>query len=216
MTPEEAVKRTLEEIERRPMLRIAAVSGPGEPLANETTFSTLNRVKTEFPDIHFCLSTNGILLAENVSRLVDLNVETVSVSMSTTNPLSAARIYQWAILDGELHHGEEMGRRVIEKQLEGIRRANNVGIRVKVNTILIPSINSQDIDDLNRLLAKFGAAIQNIVPLVPNDDMKHLQAPSPSDLAKIRQASSKHIKQFYHCQQCRSDVVGIPGRDSPL
>jgi nitrogen fixation protein NifB len=216
MSPEEAVARALEEIENRPNLRIAAVSGPGEPLANAATFATLQGIKTSVPHIHFCLSTNGILLARKVSMLRELDVETVSVSLSTINPKSAARIYEWAILDGILMQGEEMGRVVIEKQLKGIRDASKAGIRVKVNSILIPSINTHEISMLSNEVAKSGAAIQNIVPLVPNANMLHLQAPSQSELADARRTAGHFIKQFHHCHQCRSDVVGIPGDDTPL
>ena len=216
MSPEEAVTRAVEEIEKRSNLRIAAVSGPGEPLANDATFVTLQRIKASVPDIHFCLSTNGILLARQVSRLRELDVETVSVSLSTVNPQSASRIYEWAILDGKLMKGEEMGRLVIEKQLKGISDASKVGIRVKVNSILIPSINSHEIGLLSNEVAKAGAAIQNIVPLVPNADMLHLLAPSQSELADARSTASHFIRQFHHCHQCRSDVVGIPGDDTPL
>ncbi len=216
MNPEEAVGRFLEEIEKRPNLRIAAVSGPGEPLANETTFSTLHRIKSARPDIHFCLSTNGILLSEQIPRLLKLNVETVSISISAINPRSAARIYEWAILDGNLLQGFEMGKRIIQKQLEGIERANRVGIRVKANTILIPPINRFEIGEIARNLARVGASLQNIVPLVPNANMKHIPPPSPAELTNARQIGSKYIKQFLHCHQCRSDVVGIPGQDTIL
>jgi nitrogen fixation protein NifB len=123
MNPEEAVNRTLQEMEQRPNLRIAAVSGPGEPLANNATYDTLQGIKTAVPDIHFCISTNGILLANQISRLLEFDVETVSVSISTVNPRSAARIYEWALVDGKLMRGEKMGKVVIEKQLEGICKA---------------------------------------------------------------------------------------------
>jgi nitrogen fixation protein NifB len=216
MTPEDAASRAIEELEKRPNLKIVAISGPGEPLANDATLCTLQRVRMAFPAIHFCLSTNGVLLAEQVPNLLRLNVETVSVSMSTVNPQSAARIYEWAILEGDLMHGEKMGKRVIEKQLEGIRRASNAGIRVKVNSILIPSINGGDIDSLARSISKAGATLHNIVPLVPNANMIQMQAPSEREIAMARKTASAYIEQFHHCQQCRSDVVGIPGNDTPL
>jgi nitrogen fixation protein NifB len=216
MTPEEAVSRTLQEMKERPNLRIAAISGPGEPLANEETYRTLQGVRMAIPDIHFCISTNGILLVDHVSKLMELNVETVSVSISTVNPRSAGRIYQWAIIDGKLQKGEEMGRKLIEKQMEGIRLANRAGIRVKANTVLIPSINIDDIDEIAKSLAEVGADLQNIVPLVPNADMKQLSAPTPSELARARHVGSRYITQFRHCRQCRSDVVGIPGEDTVL
>ncbi|MHA2070419.1 MAG: radical SAM protein [Candidatus Thorarchaeota archaeon] len=216
MTPNEAVKRTLEEIKRRPNLRIAAVSGPGEPLANDPTFDTLQGIKTAIPDIHFCISTNGILLANKITRILKFDVETVSVSISTVNPSSAARIYEWAVIDGKLLRGEEMGKLVIEKQLEGICKASRAGIRVKVNTILIPTINGQDIGDLASEVSRAGATLQNIVPLVPTANMMEFSAPSQVELETARQAASLYIDQFHHCHQCRSDVVGIPGDDTPL
>jgi nitrogen fixation protein NifB len=106
---------------------------PGEPLANNTTFDTLRGIKIAVPDIHFCISTNGILLANRVSMLLELDVETVSVSMSTVSPNSAEIIYEWAVIDGKLLRGRKMGKVVIEKQLEGISMASRAGIRVKVN-----------------------------------------------------------------------------------
>lgn len=216
MAPEDAAGRAVEEIEKRPNLKIVAVSGPGEPLANDETLCTLQRVKMAFPAIHFCISTNGVLLAEHVPNLLRLNVETVSVSISTVNPHSAARIYEWAIVDGNLMRGEKMGERVIEKQLDGICRASSVGIRVKVNSILIPSINGGDIGSLARSISKAGATLHNIVPLVPNANMIQMQAPSEHEIAMARKTASAYIEQFHHCQQCRSDVVGIPGNDTPL
>ncbi|MFX0055802.1 MAG: radical SAM protein [Promethearchaeota archaeon] len=216
MNSEDAVNRAIEEIKKRPNLRIVAVSGPGEPLANNATLHTLQQIKTVFPGIHFCLSTNGILLASQIPNLLRINVETVSISISTVNPQSAARIYEWAIIDGRVMRGEKMGKRIIEKQLEGIRRASGVGIRVKVNTILIPSINGGDIGSLARNISKAGATLHNIVPLVPNDRMIRMKAPSGRELATARKTASDYIKQFHHCKQCRSDVVGIPGDDTPL
>lgn len=216
MNPEDAMKRAIEEIEKRPNLKIVAISGPGEPLANDETLHTLQQIKTILPDIHFCMSTNGILLAEQIPNLLRINVETISVSISTVNPQSAARIYEWAILDGKLMRGEKMGNCVIEKQLEGIHRASSVGIRVKANTILIPSINGGDIEPLARCISKAGATLHNIVPLVPNANMIQMQAPSERELAMARKTASAHIEQFHHCKQCRSDVVGIPGDDTPL
>ena len=216
MTPEDAVNRAIKEMEKRPNLKIVAISGPGEPLANDATLSTLELIRMAFPAIHFCISTNGILLATQIPNLLRFNVETVSVSISTVNPQFAARIYEWAILDGKLIQGVNMGKRVIEKQLEGIRRASSVGIRVKANSILIPSINGGDIGSLARSISEAGATLHNIVPLVPSANMIQMPAPSRLELAMARETASTYIEQFHHCQQCRSDVVGIPGDDTLL
>jgi nitrogen fixation protein NifB len=73
-----------------------------------------------------------------------------------------------------------------------------------------------DIIPLARKIALAGAAIQNIVPLVPNDRLSSFRAPSESELLRIRKEASKFIRQFSFCKQCRSDVVGIPGCDRIL
>ena len=216
MTPDAARLRTKIEVERNPKLRIVAISGPGEPLANPETFETLEMIRKDFESIAICLSTNGTLLADNVKWLRELNVETVTVSMSTTSVPTASRIYEWGRIQGRTLTGEEMASRIVESQLRGITKASKAGIHVKVNSILIPEINMLDIVPLARKIALAGAAIQNIVPLVPNDKMSSFRAPTESELVCIRKEASEFIRQFSFCKQCRSDVVGIPGCDRIL
>jgi len=62
MTPNEAIKRVAKELISQPDLRIVAISGPGEPLANIETFETLQGVLETHSKVRFCLSTNGTLL----------------------------------------------------------------------------------------------------------------------------------------------------------
>jgi nitrogen fixation protein NifB len=213
MSPETAAKRALAETSLDSRVRIIAVSGPGEPLANSETFETFELLRARLKNIDYCLSTNGILLFEYVSWLKKIGFKTVSVSMSTDVPSSAARIYEWADIQDKRRTGEEMGSIIVESQLKGIARAAGAGLTVKVNTILIPGINQDDIMGLSESIADAGAYIQNIVPLVPNDRLASLASPSMNDLIDIRMKASKYIQQFSHCKQCRSDVVGLPGHD---
>jgi len=216
MTPATAVARTRIEVERNPKLRIAAISGPGEPLANPETFETLEMIRREFEDIEMCLSTNGTLLENNVRRLTELKLATVTVSMSTSSVRSASRIYEWGRFQGKTLYGEDMARRIVDSQIRGITKASRAGIHVKVNSILIPEINLQDIVPLAQEIAVAGALLQNIVPLVPNDTLSFSRVPTQQELLHIRKEASKFIRQFSFCKQCRSDVVGIPGCDRVL
>jgi nitrogen fixation protein NifB len=216
MTPDAAIIRTKIEVERNPKLRIIGISGPGEPLANPETFETLEMIRKDFESIAICLSTNGTLLADNVKWLRELNVETVTVSMSTTSVPAASRIYEWGRIQGRTLMGEEMASRIVESQLRGITNASKAGIYVKVNSILIPAINMLDIIPLARKIALAGASIQNIVPLVPNDRLSSFRAPTESELLRIRKEASEFIRQLSFCKQCRSDVAGIPGCDRIL
>ncbi len=216
MTPDIAVNRTRIEIDRNPNLKIVAISGPGEPLANTETFETLERIRMEFQDISMCLSTNGVLLSEYVDWLKEVNVATVSVSMSTSCISTASKIYEWARFQNTLVQGEIMASKIIDAQIKGITMASNEGIHVKVNSILIPEINMHDIVKLAGIISKAGAELQNIVPLVPGDKLSSNRAPSFQEIQNIRKEASSFIEQFTYCKQCRSDVVGIPGCDSIL
>ncbi|MFW9800277.1 MAG: radical SAM protein, partial [Candidatus Thorarchaeota archaeon] len=105
MEPSVAVSTTKKLLSERPDLRIVAVAGPGEPLANSETFATLSKIRSEHPYVRFCLSTNGVLLEDNVAKLVSLGVETATVTISTVKPETAALIYEWAIVDEDILSG---------------------------------------------------------------------------------------------------------------
>ena len=216
MSVDEAVNAVEREVKENPRLRIAAVSGPGEPLANPETFTLLGILRERGLNLKFCLSTNGTLLKESIPELVQLEASTISVSMSASTPQIASKIYEWARIDGEMLTGMKMGQRVIEKQLAGIEAAAQAGIIVKVNTILIPELNIDEIHSIAERVLISGASLQNVVPLVPAGNMSHYRSPTMIELTQARDRASSHITQFTHCKQCRSDVVGIPGRDRVL
>jgi len=136
--------------------------------------------------------------------------------MSTQSYSSAAHLYEWANINGRILMGKEMGKEIVTRQIDGIKSATEAGICVKVNTILIPEINTKDMDPLSRIISDAGVQLQNIVPLVMCESTKNLRPPSASELADARETASKNIKQFMHCMQCRSDVIGLPGKDRVL
>jgi len=216
MTPTQAIEVTLDELGKDPNLRIVAVSGPGEPLACPQTFTTLRGVRDLGVDIEFCLSTNGVLLEEKTKQLVELGAKTISVTMSTVSPETASQIYEWAMIDGRRLTGPEMGEKVIDAQLGGISSATKSGMFVKVNSILIPEMNGEQMGALAIALKDAGARLQNIVPLIPFDNMARERPPAQNELQDARNSASHFMEQFHHCKQCRSDVVGIPGSDRIL
>jgi nitrogen fixation protein NifB len=213
MSPEAAASRALSEIRSDSRVRIVAVSGPGEPLVNPETFDTFELIREHTSKIHFCLSTNGTLLSEMVPWLRKMDFKTVTVSMSTASSTTAARIYEWAVISKKRLTGERMGETIVDLQLQGISTAANSGLTVKVNSILIPGFNQEDIVQLAESVAAAGALMQNIVPLVQNGKLASIRPPNKGEIENVRKKASEYIEQFKHCKQCRSDVVGLPGCD---
>ncbi len=215
-----SVAKAVEIIERelrsRPNLRIVAVSGPGEPLLNGRALEVFEQIRRTRDDIEFCLSTNGTLLSECSKRLANLGTTTITVSISASIPETAARIYDWAVLGGKRLKDLEMARAIIERQFRGIDAAVDEGMLIKVNTVLIPGINDKDISILAESLSDHDVSLQNIIPLVPLGRMKTRRAPTHKEIEAARLQASEWLPQFSHCKLCRSDVVGIPGCDTPI
>lgn len=218
-----------------PRLRVIGIAGPGEPLANPETFEALALAGKAWeeaavaPKPVFCLSTNGLLLAEAVPKLVRLGVITLTVTLNAVTPDVAGRIYLWvpyASSTGDWTAGSAGGPAAdqtarlawfVGRQLAGIRRAAAAGLVVKVNTVLIPGVNDgpgiTEIRHVARAAARAGAYIQNIIPLIPLGAFAHLRAPTCDELRWARDAASRYLPQFRLCRQCRADAAGVPAEE---
>ena len=64
ISPEAALDRVERALRLDSRLRVAGVAGPGEPLANPATLETLRLVRSRFPGLLLCLSTNGLVLSD--------------------------------------------------------------------------------------------------------------------------------------------------------
>ncbi len=129
---------------------------------------------------------------------------------------------------------------LVRRQLAGIRRAVAAGLTVKVNTVLIPGVNFEgagpgaletgaqesgaletgvarpgqsEIGLVARAVARAGASLHNIVPLIPLGAMADRPRPSCDELRRARREAAGFLPQFRLCRQCRADAVGVPGQE---
>ena len=84
---------------------------------------------------------------------------------------------------------------------------------VKVNTVLIPGVNDDQIPLIALKVKELGAFVMNVMPLIPQAEFSQVIPPSPEQLESIRSANEKIIGQFRHCRQCRADAIGLIGQD---
>lgn len=219
LTPDEAIVKVREVMASEilgPIIKVIGIAGPGDPLANEETFQTFELIDREFPHLIKCMSTNGLLLPEKIDRLDALNLCSLTVTLNALDPEVAGKIYSHIIYQGKCYTGREGGEMLIANQLLGIERAARYGMTVKVNTVLVPGINEEQIPHIARRIKELGASVMNIMPLIPQADFAHIAPPPPEELEKVRQANEQIIGQFKHCRQCRADAVGIIGQDVSL
>ncbi|HIH44266.1 MAG TPA: radical SAM protein [Candidatus Methanoperedenaceae archaeon] len=211
--PREALERVEKAVKDIPGLRVVGIAGPGESLANEETFETLKLVHEEFPDLIKCVASNGLLLSEKVEQLKSVGVTSVTATINAVNPHTGAKVYSWVRYGDKRYMGEEGAELLIRKQFEGVKKASENGLIVKVNTVLIPEINFEEIKDIAKKAAESGAVLMNIIPLIPLHKFKDSRPPECDELMMARTVAEEYIPQFRLCRQCRADAVGVPGSE---
>ncbi len=212
LKPEETVPLIRKALEIAPEITVAGIAGPGDTLATDNAIKTFRIVKREFPSLIKCMSTNGLLLSERAEELIELGIDSLTVTVNAVDPEIEAQLNDYVIYHGKKIEGVEGAKILIKNQLEGIRKIASAGITVKVNTVLVPRINGKHIADIAYAVAEAGAEKYNIIPLIPQAKLKNEPAPSCLDIDEARRAAGKYIELFLHCSRCRADAIGIPGK----
>lgn len=216
LSPHEAMDRIEALTGRDQRLSVIGIAGPGDPLANDATFKLLKMVNREYPDLILCLSTNGLLLPEKVGELADSGVKTLTVTINSTSSYVAENIYSWVLYKGDLLKGAEAARLLVENQWKGLEMAVAAGLYVKVNTILIPGINENEIPLVAKRAGGLGATTMNIMSLIPQADFANVRKPSALDVAAMRNECAPYVNMMSHCRQCRADAAGLLGEDKDM
>ncbi|WP_163328616.1 nitrogenase cofactor biosynthesis protein NifB [Desulfurobacterium thermolithotrophum] len=215
LTPKEAALKTIFYREKLPYLTVAGIAGPGDPLANaEKTRQTFNLIRKIYPDMHLCLSTNGLSLLENIDWIEKLGIKHVTVTVNGIDPAIVEKIYSFAVKDGRVYKNREMAELITENQIKGIRKLLSRNILVKVNTVIIPGINDNHIIEVGKFMKELGIYIYNVIPMIPVEGTvfwkKGIKKPPQKEkLKEIKNELEKlGLKIMNHCGRCRADAVG--------
>ncbi len=211
ISPDEAVDAVERAITLMPDIHVVGVAGPGDTLATPYALDTFEKIKQAHPDLIKCMSTNGLLLNEQAERIIEVGIDSLTVTVNAVDPLLQAEINEFIIYHGKRYEGVEAAEILIHNQLEGIRKVVAGGVTVKVNTVLIPEINAKHVSEVAKTVAECGATIYNIIPLIPQHRLAWCTEPDCKLLGDVRAEAEKYIKVFRHCQRCRADAVGVPG-----
>jgi nitrogen fixation protein NifB len=197
-------------------LAVVGIAGPGDPFANpEETLETMRRVKDEFPDKIFCLSTNGLELEPYIDEIARLGVSHVTLTINAVDTSVTAKIYKWVQFRNHIYRGEEGAALLLERQLACIPKLKEKGITVKINSIIIPGVNDNHIEEVARVCAGLGADVINCIPLIPTAEtpFSKVEKPDGKLIFRVRTLASGHLKLLTHCARCRADAAGLLGQD---
>ncbi|GHV34047.1 putative nitrogenase cofactor biosynthesis protein NifB [Spirochaetia bacterium] len=212
LKPEGAAALVRKALELCPEITVAGIAGPGDTLATPQALETFRIIHREFPHLINCMSTNGLLLERYAEDVRDAGVKTLTVTVNAIDPVILDKICSLVILDGKKYSGVEGAAILIEAQKRGIRKAADLGLLIKINIVLVPGVNGDHIGEIARTVSALGAGIINIIPLIPQHEFADHEVPDCEELARAREAAEAYLPVFRHCQHCRADACGIPGK----
>ncbi len=108
----------------------------GEPLVRKDLVKIIKETNALDGIEDICLTTNGILLLEKLEELKENGLTKVNISLDTLNPLKYKKITR----GGDLN--------IV---LKAIDKCLNLGIKVKLNVVIIKGLNDDEIIDLINL-----------------------------------------------------------------
>jgi len=213
LKPDEAVDLVRYVLDKYPYIKVIGIAGPGDPLANEETFETLRLLKEEFPTPIKCLSTNGLLLPESLDRLIEYGVGNITVTLNAIDPAIGEKIVSFVEWEGKKLHGREAAEKLLSQQLKGIEMAVAKKVFVKINTVFIPGINDHHIVDIAKKVGEIGVYNFNLIPVIPQYKFSDITPPTPKEKKEMQDKCAPHVRQMRHCKRCRSDAIGLLGKD---
>ncbi|MEA3512018.1 MAG: GTP 3',8-cyclase MoaA [Campylobacterota bacterium] len=105
----------------------------GEPLLRHGLDNFVKMISSYAPDIDLSLTTNAFLLEETAQALKDAGLKRVNVSLDSLKPEVAHHIAQKDVLD---------------KVLRGIKKADEVGLKIKINCVPLKDVNDTELIDI--------------------------------------------------------------------
>jgi nitrogen fixation protein NifB len=220
LTPDQAVKKTLAVAANIPQMSVLGIAGPGDPLANpERTFETFRQLTEKAPDIKLCVSTNGLALPELVDELCQHNIDHVTITINCVDPDIGAKIYPWIFWNHRRIKGRKAAEILIQQQQKGLELLTARGVLVKVNSVMIPGVNDQHLEEVSKVVKAKGAFLHNVMPLIAEPEhgtfygVMGQRGPTHDELQALQDRCAGDMAMMRHCRQCRADAVGMLGED---
>ena len=108
---------------------------------------------------------------------------------------------------------------LIAQQQKGLEMLVARGILVKVNSVLIPGVNDEHLQEVSRIVKAKGAFLHNVMPLIAAPEhgtyygLTGQRGPTAAELKALQDACAGDMTMMRHCRQCRADAVGLLGED---
>ncbi|MEZ0576136.1 radical SAM protein [Halodesulfovibrio aestuarii] len=212
LSPEQGIERTMKFLQQYGDKSIVGIAGPGDPLANPETMTFLERMQEEAPHIATCLCTNGLALPQYAEKLIELSINTLTVTVNGVTPSVIAQMQPRVLDSGTWLTGEEAGHLLISRQMEGLRKVAG-HMTLKINMVIAPEINMSEVEAVMQLAVDSKVQVFNPMPLIPRHALRFTRKPTHDEIKHIYSLCPPSLSLFTKCKQCRADAAGIHGKE---
>jgi len=147
----------------------------GEPLLRKDLDKFINMIISYAPNIDLALTTNGYFLKGNAKLLKDAGLKRINISLDSLNKETYKKIAQ---------------KDVIENVLAGIDESIKVGLKVKLNAVILKNINDNEILDLYEYAKNLNVPIRFIEYMENNIASDTIQGIKSQDI--LNEISKKY------------------------
>jgi nitrogen fixation protein NifB len=149
-------------------------------------------------------------------ELARLKVSHVTLTINAVDPTIGAKIYRFVRPGREVFRQVEGAEILLKNQLAALKALKSRGVTVKVNTIVIPTVNMDHVEEVARTVASLGADMHNCIPMypVPETPFENIPEPQGPAMDMVRARCGKHVPQMEHCRRCRADAAGLLGEEN--
>ena len=124
----------------------------GEPLVRKGVYDFLEQLTQIEGLLDVSLTTNGVLLKENIYKIKSTGIKRINISLDTLNPKKFQKIAGYDCFD---------------QIWKGIELAQQIGFDpIKLNVVPLPGVNDDELTDFARLsfTHPFTSGLSNICP----------------------------------------------------
>jgi len=149
-------------------LSAAAITGPGEPLADPgPVLETLRGVHERHPELALSLVTNGLCAQDAdifalAGELAAAGLSKVTVLVDAVDPGLVAQIYAWIRPGKRTIPLPEAAILLVDAQAAALRAFREAGLLVCVRMTVHPGINEGHVEDVANIVAALGADLLDL------------------------------------------------------
>jgi len=206
MTTAQAMKHFENQLKKME-IHVAGISGPGDPLCNTETFEVLERINRRYPSIITCICTNGILLQDVMQRLLEVSLDSLTITINSFELKTIQKIYKSVEINNCIYTGEDAANIIKERQEQALFMLREFSGLKKVNIIYIQGINNQEIEKICDTIERIGFFKINIIKLMPTGLFQNIRI-NENEYKELCGTIRHKYSLFEMCNRCRSDACG--------